>query len=89
MILVDSLIDYVGHGKWCHMTSDTGLDELHAFARRIGLKRDWFQGKVGHPHYDLTPKMRKAAINAGARPVSSKELLIAVQAWATTEEDSK
>ncbi len=38
-----------------HIVSDVGLDELHAFANEIGLKRCWFEGvKKKHPHYDLT-----------------------------------
>lgn len=49
-----------GH-RWCHMIADTE-DELHALARRIGLKRAWFQAD----HYDLVPGRRAAAIAAGA-----------------------
>ena len=37
-----------------HMISDVGLDELHEFAKKIGLKRCWFEGvRKKHPHYDL------------------------------------
>jgi hypothetical protein len=50
-----------GH-RWCHMLSDGGDDELHAFAARIGLKRSWFQGD----HYDLTPSRREKAVRLGA-----------------------
>lgn len=36
-----------------HLVADT-VNELHAFAQRIGLARCWFEGtKKGHPHYDL------------------------------------
>lgn len=55
-----------------HLTADT-LDELHAFAKRIGLRRGWFQNGGLVPHYDLTPARRRAAIVAGAVPVSGKE----------------
>jgi len=34
-----------------HLVADT-LDELHAAAQRLGLKRAWFQGG-NMPHYDL------------------------------------
>lgn len=49
----------------CHMLADT-LDELHALASVIGLKRSWFQDHPRHPHYDLTAAKRAAALEAGA-----------------------
>jgi hypothetical protein len=52
-------------GRWCHLTADT-LDELHAFAGRLGLKRAWFQNHPRHPHYDLTPGKRAQAVRMGA-----------------------
>jgi hypothetical protein len=62
-----------GNGKKsCHMTADTA-DELHAFAKRIGLKREWAQ-HVGRPtlHYDLTPRRRAAAVQNGAVETSAR-----------------
>jgi len=50
---------------WCHMAADT-LDELHAFARRLGLKRQWFQTQSSYPHYDVTMEVRERAIRLGA-----------------------
>ena len=53
-----------------HLQADT-LDDLHAFAARLGLKREWFQSKPGRPdkdHYDLTRKRRDQAILLGAIP---------------------
>jgi hypothetical protein len=55
-----------------HLTADT-LDELHALAQRIGLRREWFQDHRLHPHYDLTKARRAAALLAGAVFVSAKE----------------
>jgi hypothetical protein len=52
-------------GYWCHLTADT-LEELHAFAAKLGMKREWFQDKVDRPHYDLTPGKRLQAIRLGA-----------------------
>lgn len=49
----------------CHLTADT-LDELHAFAARIGLRRAWAQLDGRVPHYDLTAGRREAALAAGA-----------------------
>lgn len=72
-VFVDRLTHYGGSAtfRWawsCHMYGDD-LEELHAFARRIGLKRAWFQGPPKHdrlPHYDLNASRRVAAVRAGA-----------------------
>ena len=37
-----------------HLVS-SNLKELHEFAEKIGLKKEWFQNKK-YPHYDLTSK---------------------------------
>lgn len=58
-----------GH-RWCHLFADEAdSEELHAFARRIGMRREWFQRN----HYDLTPGRRAAAVKAGAREVDRRE----------------
>lgn len=48
----------------CHMYADT-LEELHAMAARISLKRSWFQDSPHLRHYDLTEGRRIAAVRAG------------------------
>lgn len=64
-VYVDRLRDWGWrYGPSCHMIADT-LDELHAMAARIGMKRIWFQTDGG-PHYDLTASRRKMAIDCGA-----------------------
>jgi hypothetical protein len=62
-------------GGSCHMTADT-LDELHAMANRIGLRREWFQDKWVK-HYDLTPPKRELAIAAGCVFVPARQQAIA------------
>ncbi len=47
-----------------HMLADT-LDELHAFAARLGMKREWFQSG-STAHYDLTASRHKLALELGA-----------------------
>ncbi len=42
------------------------IPELHQFAKRLGLRRAWFQPHPRHPHYDLTPNKREQAIKLGA-----------------------
>lgn len=55
-----------------HLTADT-VDELHMFARKILLKRAWFQDRGLVPHYDLTPARHEAALALGAVFVPAKE----------------
>jgi len=57
----------------CHLTTDGPIEELHAFAERIGLRRVWFQEHPLVPHYDLTATKRAAALAAGALFVPSRE----------------
>jgi Protein of unknown function (DUF4031) len=75
-VYVDEIMDHTGSSAWCvkrfgplwcHMFADS-LDELHALAAKIGMKRSWFQGPPKHhmPHYDLTPARQAEAIAAGA-----------------------
>lgn len=64
--------------KWdksCHMFTDPGNeDELHALAKRIGLKRAWFQEREDLPHYDLTEGKRFQAVKAGAVEVTFQRM---------------
>lgn len=61
-------------GKWSHLATDGRLDELLTFARKIGLKAAWLQGKPGGLwHFDITPAKFQAAKNAGAQVVDSLE----------------
>jgi hypothetical protein len=64
------------HGmRWCHLTADT-LDELHEFAAKLGLKREWFQGHHRNPafwHYDLTANKRVQAVRLGAKELTWRE----------------
>lgn len=64
--------------KWkypygCHLFADT-IEELHLFAKQLGLKQNWFQ-KQGLPHYDLTINKRKLAVKLGAIEVKLKEYI--------------
>jgi hypothetical protein len=46
------------HGsKWCHMIA-TSQKELHEMAKKIGLKRGYYQPHALYPHYDLVPSKR-------------------------------
>jgi hypothetical protein len=56
---------------WCHLVSDTSYDELHEFAARLGVPERGFGGD----HYDLPSDMRERAIELGAIPTSSREIV--------------
>jgi Protein of unknown function (DUF4031) len=58
--------------QWCHLISDTDLLELHTAARSAGVPRWAFQGD----HYDLHVGGREMAIRAGAREVTSREVVV-------------
>lgn len=59
---------------WCHLLADS-LDELHAFARSIGLKPEWFQHRARFPHYDITEAKRKKAVAFGAIEADNRTIV--------------
>ena len=64
-VYVDSEhIEWQGN-TWCHLVADSA-QELHAFARRLGLRRAWFQSESHYPHYDVTTSMQERALALGA-----------------------
>lgn len=72
-VYVDNAFIPMGRFKMCHMSADN-LEELHAFALSIGLKREWFQDKR-IPHYDISISKRLLAISKGAKSISSREFV--------------
>jgi hypothetical protein len=61
-----------GRGRlWSHLASDTSYDELHAFAREIGVPERGFD----RDHYDVPSEWYDKVVEAGATPVSSRELV--------------
>lgn len=58
------------------MISDTSLDELHDFARQLGIPERAFHGD----HYDLPQHVRDVAVEHGARVVSSRDIVRALSA---------
>lgn len=53
------------------------VDELHVFAKKIGLKRCWYQHHHHrYPHYDLTTHHKmEIAVQNGAILVTSRQLV--------------
>jgi hypothetical protein len=61
-----------GHGRlWSHLASDTSYDELHAFARTIGIPERGFD----RDHYDVPAEWYDRVVAAGAEPTTSRELV--------------
>jgi hypothetical protein len=62
--------------RWSHLVADTD-EELHEFAGRMGMRREWFQDKPDRPHhahYDLPERARAGAVAHGAVEVTWREL---------------
>ena len=66
--------------KWCHLIADD-IDELHRFARTLGLHRSSYQGppKTASPHYDLTSFERRRAIAYGAQTCDRTAVVMIVR----------
>jgi len=80
-VYVDNEKNVFGRMKMCHMVADT-LDELHVMAKKIGMKRSWFQkSRSGMPHYDLSQSKRSLAILLGAVEVSRFEFVEAMRRY--------
>jgi len=78
MIMVDELVVHPNawgpfRGGSCHLTTDGSIEELHAFAKRLGMRRSWFQEHPVTPHYDLVPARRSRALVLGAVYVPARE----------------
>ena len=57
--------------RWAHLVSDESYEELHSMAEALGIPRRAFQGD----HYDIPADYRERAIELGAVPVTSRELI--------------
>jgi hypothetical protein len=86
MIMVDMLM----HHGWemrgrtvmsCHLICDGDLNELHAFATSIGMKRRWFQPHGAVPHYDLVESKREQAVAAGAIELDRRQIVEWIRRW--------
>jgi hypothetical protein len=56
---------------WSHLVSDDSYAELHAFAERLGVPRRAFE----RDHYDIPAHRYADVVAAGAREVSSREVV--------------
>lgn len=74
-VLIDQPL-WPAHGTlWSHVVSDTSLDELHEFASSVGLPERSFD----LDHYDAPEHRYQELVDAGALPVSNRELVKRLQ----------
>lgn len=76
-VLVDSPV-WPGPRGWrfAHLVSDVSLDELHAFARELGVPERAFE----RDHYDIPEHVHARAVALGAEHVSGRELVARLRA---------
>ncbi len=75
-VYVDALMSVVPCANWrydkaCHLFADD-IGELHLFAEKLGLKKEWFQDRRHFKHYDLTEPKQIAALKAVSLSVTQK-----------------
>ncbi|WP_372735048.1 DUF4031 domain-containing protein [Nocardioides sp.] len=56
---------------WSHLASDASFEELHTFARELGIPERGFD----RDHYDVPAEYYESVLSLGAAPVSSRELV--------------
>ncbi len=75
MLLIDPPL-WTAHGRlWSHLVSDTSLEELHAFADRIGIPRRAFEGD----HYDIPQERYADCVALGAVEAAPRDVVRALQ----------
>lgn len=73
-VYVDQEKNKYRHMLMSHLVADS-IDELHAMADRLGLKRRWFQvSNNGTPHYDVCQTKRALAISLGAIEIDRRKM---------------
>jgi hypothetical protein len=71
VILIDPPLVPSRGRLWSHLASDTSYDELHVFARGLGIPERGFD----RDHYDVPAEWYDDVVAAGAVPVRSRELV--------------
>jgi hypothetical protein len=74
MILIDSPRFAKNTKKFAHLGSTESIDELHEFAKTLGVKKCWYHSHK-YPHYDVNESLCESAHGLGAVKVSSAEFI--------------
>jgi hypothetical protein len=81
-VFVDPLRDWGWRlGPSCHLITDGPNEELHRFALRLGLRREWFQASASGCHYDLTAGKRALAVRLGAVALEDRPFHAILARW--------
>lgn len=81
MVYVDDCRNPMGRMLMCHMLADT-VEELHAMADAIGIRRRWFQGD----HYDICQQKRATAVSLGAKEITRRQAVVVRRKFRETHE---
>lgn len=85
-VYVDGLRPTIQSPKWphtvgCHLVADKEK-ELHKFAKKLGLNKKWVHHNKGNmPHYDLTARKRRLAVQLGAVEITQGQLVKMLQKY--------
>jgi hypothetical protein len=80
-VYVDPLRDWGWKlGPSCHLIADNN-EELHQFAKALGLRRSWFQASASGPHYDIVASKRLLAVKLGAIELDDRPFHAILGRW--------
>jgi hypothetical protein len=65
------------------------VEELHQFAKKLGLRRAWFQHAASYPHYDVTVEVRARALELGAVAGNRTQIITCARKLKTELEQPK
>jgi hypothetical protein len=73
--------------RWCHLLADT-RPELHAAARQLGLRHNWYQqpDRGVHWHYLISARQRVQAIRLGATELNRAGLAALIKRRRTDQQ---
>lgn len=86
-VYVDGEANAFGRMIMCHMMADS-LEELHAMADKIGMRRAWYQ-PLSTPHYDISKSRRAMAIKQGAIEIDRQRTVEIIREWRNKQKETQ